>query len=461
MNVFARKSGLQADDAPSLRTFLAGLGDTEILRLEEPVDLDFLPTALVLELEKRGRAPVVVIERAKGFDMPVVTNIFADRARIAAAAGVAPDQFHAAWSDAQDHLLKPIVVESGPVHDHIFTGADLDIGALPISRHFKADAGRYIGSGILVCKDPDTGVRNLSYQRLQLKGPNRLGASLHSRGHIWEHLSRCKARGQNLDVAIVIGVHPAINLAGAAKVAMEVDEFDIAGGLLGRPVELVRCRTIDVEVPAHAEIVIEGQIIAGLEEEEGPFGEYTGYSTYRSTKNVFVASAITYRDKPIFHDIIPGYSSDHLLLGRASKEAHVVKRLREMVPNLKAVNWPKSGTHFHAYMSMEKTAEGQPNHALMLLMGLDPYIKLAIAVDADIDVFNEQDVLWAMATRFQADTDLFTVPRALCNQLDPSSRNGMSAKLALDATAPLTWDVERAVVPEAAADWARALLNKS
>jgi UbiD family decarboxylase len=333
------------------------------------------------------------------------------------------------------------------VHDVVVQGDQVDAGTLPISRHFEQDAGRYIGSGILVCKDPDTGVRNLSYQRLQLKGPNRFGASLHSRGHIWEHLQRCAARGRNLEVAVVIGVHPAINLAAGAKVASEVDELDVAGALLGRPVELLKCKTIDVEVPAEAELVLEGEILADVHEDEGPYGEYTGYSTERSTRNVFVVNAITSRDKPIFHDIIPGYSAEHLLLGRAAKEAHVHMRLKEMVPTLKALNFPKSGTHFHAYMSMKKLAEGQPRHALMLLLGLDPYLKLVVAVDEDVNVFDEEEVLWAIATRFQADTDMFMVPNVFCNRLDPSSRDGMSAKLALDATAPLEWDVERAVVP--------------
>ena len=303
-------------------------------------------------------------------------------------------------------------------------------------------------------------MRNLSYQRLQLKGPNRFGASLHSRGHIWEHLQRCAARRQNLEVAIVIGVHPAINLAAGAKVAMEVDEFDVAGALLGQPVDLVKCKTIDVEVPAEAEFVLEGEILADVYEDEGPYGEYTGYSTDRSTRNVFVVKAITSRHQPIFHDIIPGYSAEHLLLGRSAKEAHVHMRLKEMVPNLKALNFPKSGTHFHAYLSMKKTAEGQPTHALMLLLGLDPYLKFVVAVDEDVNVFDEEEVLWAIATRFQADTDMFTVPEVFCNRLDPSSRDGMSAKLALDATAPLKWDVERAVVAKDAAARAAELLAR-
>lgn len=446
-------------DEVSLRSYLHALPDDEILRIAQPTDLDFLPTALVLELEKNGRSPVVMIERPRGFDMPVVTNLFGSRDRIARMVGAEPDGFNDAWTRAQSRLMPARIVEAGPVHDCIFAGDQVDAALLPISRHFEKDAGRYIGSGILVCKDPDTGVRNLSYQRMQLKGPNRFGASLHSRGHIWEHLKRCEALGRNLEVAVVIGVHPAINLAAAAKVAKEVDEFDVAGALLGRPIDLVKCRTIDVEVPAEAEFVLEGEILAGTNEDEGPYGEYTGYSTDRSTRNVFVVKAITCRTRPIFHDIIPGYSAEHLLLGRATREAHVFLRLKEMVPGLRALNYPKSGTHFHAYMAMKQTAQGQARQALMLLMGLDPYIKLAVAVDDDVNVFDETDVLWALATRFQADTDMFVVPQAFCNRLDPSSRDGMSAKLALDATMSSGWNFERTSLPEGALAWARGIVS--
>jgi UbiD family decarboxylase len=446
----------------SLRAFLDSIPSDQILRIPEPFDLDYTPTALVIELEKRQQFPVLYIEQPYGFKMPVVANLFADRRRIAQMAGAdSPAEFNETWLRAESHPIPPTLVDSGPVQEIFITGDEIDVGALPISRHFEQDAGRYIGSGILVCKDPDTGVRNLSYQRLQMKGPNRFGASLHSRGHIWDHLLRCEARGQNLEVAVVLGAHPAVHLAAGAKVAMEMDEFDIAGGLLQQPVELVKCKTIDVEVPANAEIVVEGEILANTHEEEGPFGEYTGYSTYRSTRNVFVVKAITRRVRPIFLDIIPGYSTEHLLLGRVAKEAHVFERLKEVVPTLKALNYPKSGTHFHAYMSFKNTAAGQARHALMLLFGLDSYIKLAVAVDDDIDVFNEEEVLWAIATRFQADTDMFVVPKVFCNRLDPSAVDGMSAKLGFDATAPLgNWDVERTSLPAEAIKLASSMINK-
>jgi 4-hydroxy-3-polyprenylbenzoate decarboxylase len=172
-----------------------------------------------------------------------------------------------------------------------------------------------------------------------------------------------------------------------------------------------------------------------------------------------VVKAITRRRKPIYLDVIPGYSTEHLLLGRVAKEAHVFERLKEVVPTLKALNYPKSGTHFHAYMSFKKTAEGQARHALMLLFGLDSYLKLAVAVDEDIDVFNEEEVLWAIATRFQADTNMFVVPKVFCNRLDPSSVEGMSAKLGLDATLPLQgWEAERINNPPEAVAAAAAIL---
>ena len=448
------------EEGHSLRTFLAGLDGGDILALDEPVDLDFGPTALVLELEKAGRAPVVSFtDRVTG--LPLVANLFGDRKRIAAIAGTDQEGFRDAWIRAMEEPLVPVIVEAGPVHDNVMLSGSLDAAKLPISRHFTADAGRYIGSGVLVSKDPDTGARNLSYQRMQLKGPDRFGVSMHSRGHIWDYYQRWKARGQDMEVAVVIGPHPSVNLAGAAKVAMDVDEYELAGGLMRRPVELVRCRTIDMEVPANAEFVLEGRILADEQEDEGPYGEYTGYSTYRSTRNIFQVTAITHRDNPLFHDIIPGYSAEHLLLSRSPREPYVFHRLKEAVPQVTGLFYPKSGTHFHAYIGLKKTAEGQARQALMMLFGLDPYVKFAVAVDDDIALAREEEVLWAMATRFQADTDMFVVPNVLCNRLDPSSREGMSAKLGLDATAPLEWDVERNELPEAAIAWAREQIRRS
>lgn len=443
---------------PSLRDFLEALPQDDLLRVSEPVPIDYVPTALVLEFEKTGHAPALYLEAPKASDMPVVTNLFGDARRIARIAGVDVGGFNAAWARVLGSPTPPRVVASGPVQEQVFLGNQADVRTLPIPRHFAQDAGPYVNGGVLVCKDPDTGVRNLSFQRLLPKGPTRFTTNLGSRGDIWEHLNRVAARGKNLEVAVVIGAHPALYLAAAAKVGMEVDEYDLAGGLLGAPLDLVKCRTIDIEVPAEAEIVLEGELLGNEFEDEGPVAEYTGYASGRSTRNVFVVKAITRRAKPIYLDIVSGASSEHLLMAGTARQARTFARLKEMMPGIKAVHYPRSGVSYHAYLSLKKKADGEARRALMLLFGLDPYVKHAIAVDDDIDVFNEGEVQWALATRFQADTGMFVVPKVFCNRIDPSSVDGTAAKLGIDATVPPNWDAERATVPEAAIAAARRLM---
>ncbi|MDP6617812.1 MAG: UbiD family decarboxylase, partial [Nitrospinota bacterium] len=221
------------------------------------------------------------------------------------------------------------------------------------------------------------------------------------------------------------------------------------------------CKTLDLQVPANAEIVVEGEILPNVREPEGPFNEYTGYTTARSTENVFQVKAVTRRRDAWYLDVIPGYSSEHLMLSRVAKEARVFHRLQEMVPTAKALNCPKSGTLFHAYLSMKKTAEGMPRHALMLLMGLDHYIKLAVVVDEDVDVFNEEEVLWAIATRMRADRDVFIIPNDFQNRLDPTAADGTTGKMGIDATAPLDWDVERVLMPGDILAEAKEVLDKA
>ncbi|MEW6523015.1 MAG: UbiD family decarboxylase [Bacillota bacterium] len=431
----------------------------ELLVISEPSPVDYFLTALVLEMEKRRQYQVVVVENPQGSTMPVVANIFASRRRLAQLAGTDEAGLSARYLAAENHPVKPVRVDSGPVKEVVETGGDIDIQKLPIMKHFESDAGRYITSGILVAKDPDTGVCNLSYHRMQVKGPAKLGVSLHSRQHLWDYFERAERRGLPLEVAVVIGAHPVVLLGASSKTSIEVDEYEITGALMGEPLELVAGESIHVPYPAEAEIVIEGRILPGVREPEGPFGEYTGYSTSRSTQNVFQVSAVCRRQNPLYLSVIPGYSMEHLNLMRVAKEALMLERLKERVSTVRNVHYPKSGANFHCYLSMKKMAEGTARQALLLLFGLDPYVKLAIAVDEDIDITDEEEVMWAVATRMQADRDSFVVPHVFCNRLDPSSVDGMSAKLGIDATAPLHWDVIRSTVPREWQERARQLLN--
>jgi 2,5-furandicarboxylate decarboxylase 1 len=420
-----------------LRTFLNLLRNKhpdELWEIDTPVSKSHEMTALALELERRKRFPALLFTSVTGSSIPVLCNLFANRKRIALALGLPENELVSGWPELAARRISPVRAESGPVKEGILKGEQVDLSCLPIPVHFEADAGPYITAGIITARDPDTGIGNLSYARLQVKGSNRLGASLHSRGNLWDFQRRSEAQGKPLEIAAVLGTHPAVAIAAATRLPLGEDELELAGGLLGEPVELVRAETVDLMVPTNAEMIIEGYIEPNVREDEGPFGEYTGYASARSTRHVVHVTAITHRKDMIFHDIIPGASSEHLGLSKTSRVPQYFRAVKNILPNVVEMNYPNSGTHFHCYLSMCKTQDGQPRQAMALLFGLDMYLKLVVVVDEDIDVFNEQQVLWALATRFQADRDQFVLPQAPCNLLDPSSSGGLGAKLGLDAT---------------------------
>lgn len=451
-------------EVPDLRSFLADVQrdlPAQFRAIADEVPLDYTSTALTLALERQGRRPILFFDRIAGERGRLVANLFGSRDVMALALGVQTDTVIDRLGEKLDHLLPSCPAPSGPVQEVVWQGEEADLGRLPIPRHFIQDAGPYITAGMMASRDPDTGIGNLAYVRLQVKGPRKLGASLHSRQHTWDYLRRAEQRGQDLPVAVVIGAHPAVMLAAAAKLGIDQDEYDLAGALLGRPLPVCRCQTVDVSVPANAEIVIEGRLLANVHETEGPFGEYTGYVTGRSTHNVLEVSAITMRRDPIFVDIVPGNSTEHLSLGRVAKEAWLQRRMREALPFFVDFHFPSSGTHFHCFVRIEKTAEGQAQQAAQLLVGLDHYVKLVVVVDKDIDPADESAVMWAMATRMQADRDLTILPHTICNRLDPSSDDGLGAKLLIDATRPRGFEAQPVRLPAEAVQFAEALLARS
>jgi UbiD family decarboxylase len=427
---------------PDLRAFLAELeakSPDQIWRVRDEIDGDYDIAALLWELERRGERPVVWCERVRGARFPLVTNLFADRRRYAAALGVPLEALAEEWLRRGERRIPPRLVTKAPVTEVVLTGDDVDLGRLPIIRHFSEDAGPYITNGIVVAKDPDTGVRNASFHRMQWKTRNRLGTSLHSRRHLWDYARRAEERGEPLPISVVIGAHPLFHFgAGLWKGPIDVDEYDVAGGFFGEPLEIVAGVSVPVEAPAHAEIVLEGRILPGLREPEGPFAEFTGYASERSTRHVFEVTAILHRRNALYQDIAAGISAEHTTLLAVPQEARLLRVLRANFPTVKAVAYPQSGTcRLHCYISMKVAAEGQAKNAALAAFGDDLALKLVIVVDEDVDVTREDEVLWAVATRMQADQDLSVIPNAMGAILDPSTRNGTTAKVVIDATRPL------------------------
>jgi UbiD family decarboxylase len=413
----------------------------EVVRISDPVSRDYEISTLMMDLEKESRYPLVVFENVVDGAFPVITNALAPRKRLALAMGTQPAELAQEYS--RRIQLRPGVklLREAPFEANFVSGDDIDLTKLPILTHFPIDAGRYITSGLCVARDPETRVETLGFHRMQLKGKSKLGISFHSRQRLWEYFRRSEERGENLQAAVVIGIHPNIALGSMALIPYHEGKFSPIGGLFGAPLEVARCRSVDVNVPAYAEIVLEGEILAGVREQEGPFAEFTNYACFRSTENVFQVKAVQYREKALYHDITPGMSSEHITIVAVQREGDVLNALNRSLPNIRAVHAPFSSCGlFHCYISMKKIAEGQPQQAIYTALGVDHNIKLVVVVDEDVDVFDEREVLWAMATRLQADRGVTVVPQHLgmgCT-LDPSTDElSRTAKMGIDATKPL------------------------
>src|SRR5881628_2436899 len=286
----------------------------ELYVVSRPIDPAYEITALVVKLEKeRRKRPVLLFENVKGTKFPVLTNVHASRSRLALALNCAPDAMLATYLRAMEKPIAPRVVKTGPAQEVVLTGADVDLYALPQIVHHEGDAGPYITSAISFARDPASETWNCAYNRLMIQGRDTTSIHLTLGKHLWEFQQIAEQRGEALPLGLVIGVQPAIALGALAIGSIDEDERAIMGGLFGEPLELVKCRTSDVLVPAHAEMVLECEILPGKRTAEGPFGEFTGYSLGERQREVVKVKAITHRRDAMFQDITVAHL-DHMLL---------------------------------------------------------------------------------------------------------------------------------------------------
>lgn len=432
----------------------------DVLAVDDPVSADEEITGLIYELAARNRSPLILCHSVTGLAVPVLSNVFASRTRIARTLDVEPGRLHEVYQERSRHARAPRVVEGGPVLDNVHVGGEVDLTTVPMLRHFASDSGPYITSGILVAEDPVTGVGNMSYHRAMMRSPTELATSLHSRGDLWRMLGTYAERGEPMPVAMVLGGHPLFMLAASARVGYEVDERAIAGGLLGEALEIVRTPKHGIGVPAWADFVLEGVIDANEWAAEGPFGEFSGYSSNRSTNNLLRVDTVLRRDNAMLVDVSGGNTADHLNLARVPREAEMVEQLKTRFPDVTAVHYPTSGTHFHCYVALRTSRAGQARQIMLGLLGWDPYLKNVIAVDEDVDVTDDSAVLWALAAHFQPHEDLFVVDGLPGSPLDPSSSlAGTTSRMGLDATRGPGFDGERIELSDAARERARQLLQ--
>ena len=376
--------------------------------------------------------------RPGGHAMPVISGLVSDRQWIAEAMGVDSSEVLTRFQEAMLNPLPWQEVTSAPAQEVVHR--DVDLGTqLPLPTHNEHDNGAYITAGLCIARNPVTGVQNVSLHRLQLSGPNRLGALLLPR-HTHMFYEMAERAGQPLDVAIVIGVDPLTLLASQAIAPIDFDELTIAGALHGAPLRVVKCVTSQLRVPADAEIVVEGRVLPQVREPEGPFGEFPQYYGERAKRHVIEITAVTQRKDALFHTIVGG-GLEHLLLGGIPREATLLAHLRRSFPNVRDVHLAPGGVcRYHLYVQIAKRQEGEAKNIMMGAFAGHYDVKHVIVVDQDVDIHNPAEVEWAVATRFQADQDIVIVPESQGSKLDPSTRNGVGAKMGMDATKPLDAD---------------------
>ena len=423
-----------------LRSFLDRLRDAgELATITVPVSLDREIGAICFR-NLRNRGPGLLFERAGDGAARLAVDLLATRRRFALALGVEPEELAAQWNRRTRNALSPITVERGVCQQHVWLGDDVDLTKLPVPIWNQLDGGPYLTLSCHISKDPDTQERNVGVYRNQVFDRNTLGILVEPYGHLRHQWS--KRPKEPLPVAIVLGADPVVPMAAVAPVPYGRDELAVAGALRGKPLELVPCITIPLEVPASAEIIIEGEILPDVLREEGPFGEFTGhYGGHKAPRAVINVKAITHRDNPILHAIYEGCPpAGSYAIVAVPREAELMRQIA--LPGIKRAHMSGGGGGaLHAVISVDKPYEGFGKYVGLAVLGTTAGrgIKQVIIVDDDIDPADPTQVEWAVATRVQPHRDIEILTELPGIILDPSLPRGahrppLTSKMIIDAT---------------------------
>lgn len=417
----------------SMRHFLHQLAGTGALHeVARPVDLRFEISAL---LKLRDQGPAQLFRNVRGGAMPVVGNILNSRDRYALGLGIPVGTLDAHCARAVEQTIPPVIVSDGPVQQVVHR-APLDLATiLPVPHWFAQEAAPYITAGVIIAKDPETGLRNVSIARLRLEGGGRMMAGIARNHHLFILAEKAKAAGRKLEIAIAIGNHPAVLLGSQMYVKLGEDEFDIAGGLLGEPVRLVRCKTVDLEVPAEAEIVIEALLDPTDLIDEGPVSEFPGFYVRYGSGIAAEALAVTHRADAIYQAVLPGYASEHCLMGAVAIGATLTAQLRSVIPAVRRVFVTPGGMgRLHAVITMHQPRLGEGKRAILLTMGMVNLLKLVTVVEDDVDPEDPVAVEWSLAARFRGNEDLVVIPGVKADRCDPVHEDLTITKIGMVAT---------------------------
>ncbi|MBK8147995.1 MAG: UbiD family decarboxylase [Acidobacteria bacterium] len=426
-----------------LRTFLEA-NESSVRRISEPLSVKFEITALQYLLWERNEFPVILAENPRlenggisGFQ--AVTNLTASRELTAKILGIS-DHRNAAREIAAKlaSCIEPVTVDprNAPCKEVKLTGEDANLDQFPIFTQHTADAGAYLTAAHATTYDPETGIDNTAIQRVWVRSKNRFGYFPYPTSHNRKNIMKFWKRGESAPIAFWIGHHPAVSIGAQAKLDYPESHWSTAGGLIGAPVRLVPTELFgdELKVPADAEIVLEGFVPPNVFEPEGGFGEYTGFSSGPTLSPIFELKLITHRRGAVYHDYGSGLP-DSLVPDNMMIEARLFSIAEKLSDQVRGVHVPVSGRRFHAYVAVGEITENTAQAMLTALLRFRR-VKHVVLVNDDIDIFDEQKVLWAIATRAQMDRDAFIFQDLEGSSLDPSLTGGVSqtSKIGVNAT---------------------------
>lgn len=416
-----------------LRSFLDILATNNLLmKVDKEVDWNHELGSVLATLEAEGQR-AGLFTRVKGKDFSVCGGVLGSMDGAALALGCAKDEITDFLGEALTRPVKPVVVTQAPCQENVFTGDDVNLNRLPVPVHAPKDGGPIITGGVVVSK-PHNGTRqNLSFQRMHIKSRNTFGIMINEWRHLKDFYDAAEADNKPLPIAVVCGADPVVYIGAGLR--YDGDEMEIAGAIRNRPMEVVKCVTSDIFVPASAEFVIEGEIQPHIREEEGPLGEFTGHYSEPWPSPVVHVKAITHRNKAIYQTI-NGASFEHINLGNVLSREPLLKKFTSYVSSgVVDVHIPPYGSGFLALVRLKKKNPGEPKNVALAAMMTYVNIKNVIVVDEDVDIYNPADVMWAMSNRVIPEKDIFTVPNAQGHELDPcSDMRGVQTKMGIDAT---------------------------
>jgi 4-hydroxy-3-polyprenylbenzoate decarboxylase len=457
---------MRAEEVNDLRTALELLGTIPGELVSTSVEVD--PEAELAAVYRKVGAgvpvqppapagPAMRFERVKGFDVPVVAGVLGTRRRVALLLGAEPERVAFRLLEALEHPAAPVEVSDAPCQEVVIR-APLDLRKIvPAPTNTRLDAGPYITMGLLRARDPETGAADVTIHRLCVQGPDRLSVYFAPGRHIDVFRQKAEARGEALPVSISIGMDPAVYLAACFEppaTPLGFDELAIAGGLRGRPVRLARCVTQPLEAIADAEFVIEGEILPGERIREDvqtntgySMPEFPGYMGKAQTAlPVIRVTAVTHRRAPILQTIV-GPGLEHCQLAGIPTEASILQMTERAMPGRvrNVYCHPAGGGKYLAILQFRKAEPRDEGRQRQAALAAFPELKHVILVDGDVDLFNSDEVLWAMTTRYQGDASTVFIPGVRCHPLDPSQSpafspsirgEGISCKTIFDCTVP-------------------------